>query len=141
MKKMFLGLVLAAVMYFVAVQQIAAQEGAMAGVTTGGIAFISDEWVKKTGYGQPYFASQELTHWKRQLMKLNSSGYWEYNVGRQVSGSVTFCFELDMADKYIPHVLVDDGTLKEGEEGVVDNRVGGYNFRTTPVPQAPWERE
>lgn len=125
-----------------------AQEGqgfdkSKAGVTSSGIAFIADEWVKLSGYGQPAFLGGP-TGWQKKPMKLNTAGYWEVNIGKSVNGAILFCFEMDFADIYIPHLLVDSGKLSSADgitiNSVVDNKKGGYNFYATPVAKAPWER-
>jgi hypothetical protein len=147
MKKFFCIMALLCVFCFLTAAASNAQSAVdprKVGVTTKGVAYIADDWVKQTGGSSPAFVSG-LTGWSnKKEMKLNASGYWEVATGRAVSSAIIFCFELDYSDKWIPHVLVDLGILAPARPGTlnaaVDNSRGGYNFYMTPVPKAPWEK-
>jgi hypothetical protein len=99
------------------------------GVTTNGVYFLDAKvWNKAEGDAPKVMYGPA---WNPKPMKL-VGGYYIYESGlrKRLGVKTDYCFDIG-GDRFIPHALVEDPIIKDGD--FVDNGRGGYNFRTAPI--------
>lgn len=79
-------------------------------------------------------------NWKKEEMKLSANKeFYFFKSGNKFTPlfKIDYCFSIG-GNRFIPHTLssIEDeeilNLIKEGD--IIDNEVGGYNFRTEPIP-------
>ncbi len=110
-------------------------DGRHYGVTTTGIYFISQEMVDAVEGSSPKVRTAK-NGWMDESMTLNN-GYYTWDSGAMLSTAfaVTWCVNIG-GNRFLPHALEqaeNPGKYIRENEDIVENGVGGYNFRTKPI--------
>lgn len=110
------------------------------GVTTKGKFFVSTRLINHCG-GSRYIP-QLLSdfgdkQWQGTPMSLDGD-YWIYETGKTFgkNDKIKFCIHVipTSSDHYLPHIIVNDGTL-ENMDDALDNGKEGYNFFISTVKE------
>jgi hypothetical protein len=110
-------------------------DGRHYGMTTSGIFFVSAEMVNAAEGSSPKLRAPS-TGWEDKDMKLSGS-YYIYDSGRKMSTAmaVSWCVNIG-GNRFLPHALEsceDPGKFVLVDSDIMDNGIGGYNFRTKPI--------